>query len=1063
MTIEHKKKPDSKAKIDHILHPIVKEWFYSKFKNYAEPQRYAVMEIHSRTNILVSAPTGCGKTLTAFLSILNELVDAADKGILKDHIYATYISPLKALNEDIKVNLMQPLEEIKKIAREKYNKDIDIRVAVRGGDTTTKEKAQMLKNPPHIFITTPESLSIAMASPKFKEVMKQMQWFIIDEIHSIAESKRGTHLILSLERLEKHCGHLTRVGLSATVSPLEEVAKYLVGTNRSCKIINVQFIKELDLEVMSPVDDLVNITYKDLHKKTYDLMHKLIQEHKTTLIFTNTRAATERVVHHLRLMFPKYYGENIGAHHGSLSKEIRHDIESRLRAGTVKCVVCSTSLELGIDIGFIDLVICMGSPKTVARTLQRIGRSGHSLDAVTKGRIIVMDRDDLVECSVLLKNAIEKRIDRIHVPTNALDVLSQQMLGAAIEDVWDEEELYQNIISSYPYRDLSRTDYFSLLSYLAGEFSELEDRHVYAKIWRKDGAIGKRGKLTRVLYMTNIGTIPSQSGVLVKLGTQTIGSIDESFLERLRKRDIFVLGGSTYEFRYAKGMVAHVVTSIGNPPTVPSWASEMLPLSFDLANDIATFRGLIENKCKSNESKSDIIVFIHKYLYVNKKAAEAMYLYIKEQYQYAVVPHSKRIVIEHYKDERGKKIVFHTLYGRRVNDCLSRAVAYIISKYEKTDVEMGISDNGFYIATSKNVSIPDVVKTITTSDLYEIMDLALDKTEVLKRRFRHCAERSLMILRNYMGKTKRVGKQQTMSSILINAVNEISHQFPILKEARREVLEDVMDIENAKIVVENIKDKKIQIQEIHTSIPSPFAFQLVLQGFTDILKIDDKLEFLKRMHEMVLAKIALHDKKGDFEFTLPAISKPKEDFEEFLDYIQHIKKYGAKEQKKLAQDVYDLPEEVTLEVKFDLARVVYGQKPKADLFKDIRKQEEIVARKWPKKLASFIISKAHENFSYTDAWEEAKEDDSANNQSGQAESEDELYKKMLMEQFQKVHKMIDLDPLIYFELEKFIENPKNIYDKKFKKWINDLIKPPVPPIWPKELMRYIQEYAHLVK
>ena len=334
--ISLKQNPDTQQSVEEILTPTVKKWFFSRFKKFSLPQLYGVSEIHARNNVLISAPTGATKTLTGFLSILNELVDSAEKGILEDKVYCVYISPLKALNEDIRVNLITPLKEIEEIS----GKKLDIRVAVRTGDTTQTEKAQMLKNPPHILITTPESLAIMLTSIKFREKLMNVDWCIVDEVHALAENKRGVHLSLSLELLSHISTHVTRVGLSATISPLEEVAKFLVG-NRDCKIIDVQFIKQLDLQVMSPVPDLINSEFGVMHHKTYELIDKLVQEHKTTLVFTNTRAATERVVHYLKEKFPRKYNDsNIGAHHGSLSKELRHDVEEKLRQGKLKTVVC---------------------------------------------------------------------------------------------------------------------------------------------------------------------------------------------------------------------------------------------------------------------------------------------------------------------------------------------------------------------------------------------------------------------------------------------------------------------------------------------------------------------------------------------------------------------------------------------------------------------------------------------------------------------------------------------------------------------------------------------------
>ncbi|MEK6875865.1 MAG: helicase-related protein, partial [Nanoarchaeota archaeon] len=340
--------------------------------------------------------------------------------------------------------------------------------------------------------------------------------------------------------------------------------------------------------------------------------------------------------------------------------------------------VCSTSLELGIDIGYIDLVICLSSPKSVARALQRIGRSGHRLHDVTKGRIIVLDRDDLVECAVLLKSALEKKIDKIHIPTNALDVLAQQIYGIAIQEQINISDLFKLIKNSYCYHNLEKKDFNEIMDYLAGKYISLEDRHIYAKIWHDEetGMIGKRGKLARVLYMTNIGTIPDETSVKVKVGEQFVGTIEEAFLERLRPGDVFVLGGQIYEFKFARGMVAQVSASANRPPNVPSWFSEMLPLSFDLALEIGRFRKLLNEMFCAGNRKEEIIDFINNFVYVDANAANSIYNYFNEQFHYAEIPSNTRIIVEHYTNEQGiKHTIFHTLYGRRVNDCLSRALA----------------------------------------------------------------------------------------------------------------------------------------------------------------------------------------------------------------------------------------------------------------------------------------------------------------------------------------------------------------------------------------------------
>jgi len=859
--ITNAEKPYKSEQIKHILNPIVDKWFFTRFKEFSLPQLYGVMEIHSRNNILVSAPTGATKTLTAFLSILNELIDSSEKGILENRVYCVYVSPLKALSNDIHVNLVEPLKEMEKIAGKKLN----IRASVRTGDTTASEKAKMLKHPPHILITTPESLAIMLSSVKFKELLKNVDWLIVDEVHALAENKRGVHLSLSMERLNRISPAMTRIGCSATIAPLEEVAKFLVGYEndslRSCKIVDVQFIKNMDLKVLSPVPDLVGEEHAIMHHSMYALIDDLIQSHRTTLVFTNTRSATERVVHYLKEKFPKNYAENIGAHHGSLSKTLRHNIESRLRKGELKVIVSSTSLELGIDIGYIDLVICLGSPKSVARFLQRAGRSGHKLHDTVKARIIVLDRDDLVECAVLLKSAIEKKIDKIHIPTNCLDVLAQQIHGMCLEQKWSINDLFRLVKQSYCYHLLGFKDFIEVIDYLSGKYISLEDRHIYAKIWHDDETmeLGKKGKMSRVIYMTNIGTIPEESFVTVKAGEQPIGHIDEAFLERLKRGDVFVLGGERYEFLYAKGMVAYVNASVMRPPTIPSWFSEMLPLSFDLALEIGRFRKLMNELFCSNKAKQEILDFINSYLYVDANAANSIYDYFYEQFNYAEIPSHSRIIVEHYTDgkTRRKYAMFHALYGRRVNDCLSRVIAFAIARTQHRDVEIGINDNGFYIGYDKSANAMQAFRLIKSKELRKALDMAIEQTEVLKRRFRHCAARAMMILRSYKGHEKRVGRQQVSSMILMNAVKRIDPNFCILKEARREVLEDLMDIGDATKVIEGVEQKNILVKEINTSLPSPFAFNLILQGFTDLMKIEDKAEFIRRMHEQVMAKIKI--------------------------------------------------------------------------------------------------------------------------------------------------------------------------------------------------------------
>jgi len=859
-----KAKLRNKEEIIESLNPLVKEWFFGKFLEFSLPQLYGVMPIWERRNILISAPTGGTKTLTAFLSILNYLVNLAEKNELEEKVYAVYVSPLKALSNDIHKNLIEPLAEIEEIAEKNGKKLQEIRVSLRTGDTSVEERSKQAKNIPHILITTPETLAIVLNAPKFSQALKSCEFVIVDEIHALA-NKRGVHLSLSLERLEDaSLIKPVRIGLSATIAPLEEIAEFLTGVekDRSCLIADVEFEKKLDVSILVPAD-LDVASGLEMHSSLYKLIDKLIQEHKTTLVFTNTRSATERVIHHLKEMFPSRYLEDIGAHHSSLSKEHRFDIEERLRQGKLKVVVSSTSLELGIDIGYIDLVILLGSPKSTARAMQRLGRSGHKLHDIVKGKFIVLDRDDLVECAVMQKEMIERKIDRVQIPVNCLDVLSQQIYGMAINRIWQIKELFQTVKKSYCYKDLSYEDFLAVISYLAGEYA-LEDKQVYAKIWydAATGEIGKRGKLARVIYMTNIGTIPDESFVSVVIAKgegkegSKIGVIDEGFFERLKQGDVFVLGGHKYEFLYNRGMKAYVNASVYRPPTIPSWFSEMLPLSFDLALEISRFRGLVEERLKAGKSRGEIEGFIKDFCYVNEETAGKIYQYMELQHKYLGVPSNKKILVENYRGEKDYW-VFHSLFGRRVNDALSRAIAFCLGRLGGRDVEIGISDNGFYVIGEKidKDKIIKAIKFLNSGNLEEVLKEAIERTELLKRRFRHTAVRSLMILRKYKGREKSAGKQQLKSHFLLAAIQKLSKEFPILKEAKREIMEEVMDLDNARLVLDWIKELKIKVEFKETSIPSPFSLNLIMQGNYDLIKMEDKIEFLKRIYKEIKEKV----------------------------------------------------------------------------------------------------------------------------------------------------------------------------------------------------------------
>jgi len=868
MAIEYTRGPYTREESLNPLEHYVREWFESTFEELTPPQYHSFKHISNGDNVVIAAPTGSGKTIAGFLNILSELFKMGERGELEQKVYCIYISPLKALDNDVRKNLLVPLKEIREIASSKGIELPEVEVGLRTGDVSSYEKSKQLKKPPHILITTPESMAVLLNAPKFIEKLKGLKWVIIDEIHELANNKRGMHLSLSLERLQETVDNeFTRIGLGATLHPLEEAARYLVGYNqegspRDCTIIDVTWMKKLDLKVVSPVADLVNTPPSEINEKLYQYLDHYISSHTSTLIFTNTRSGTERVVYALKERWPEKYNQStIGAHHGSLSREVRLEVENRLKSGDLKAVVSSTSLELGIDIGHVDLVIQIGSPKSTTRTVQRIGRAGHKIFQVAKGRLIALDREDLVETTVMLKNAEERKLDRIQIPMNALDILAQHVVGMGITGRWKVEEALKVVRRSYLYHRLSREEFERLLHYLAGHYAELEDQKVYGKIWYdEEGTFGRRGKYVRIIYYLNLGAIPDEVkvGVYLLSSKEYLGGIEEEFLEKLRKGDIFVLGGRPYRFRYARGMRCYVEkVPPATSPTIPAWVSEMLPLSFDLAIEVQDFRWKVAHIVE--RGREEARRWIESNYPVDEKASRAIVDYLWLQKEFSEVPGASEIMVEETSDPEGRKyLVFHSLFGRRVNDTLSRAFATVTARRIRHSVGIVISDHGFALRVPEHreVDLDRVMEEFTGSGLRELIEKTIEGTELLRRRFRHCAARSFLVLRNYKGHKISVSKQQMSSQKFLKILQELDPQFPVLKETYREIMEDVLDIKNAQKVKEWLASGELRIRKVATPVPSPLSQNLIVLGEADIILMEDRKARLLELHRLVTSRIA---------------------------------------------------------------------------------------------------------------------------------------------------------------------------------------------------------------
>ncbi len=854
-----------------LFKPSVRKWWKDTFGHlkdvndgyFTPPQRLAIPLIHEGKNVLICSPTGSGKTLSAFTAIINELFLQAKTGEgLENSVYCIYISPLKSLANDIHRNLEEPLTAISK----QYGEEILIRHAIRHGDTASDQRSSMLRKTPHILNTTPETLAILLNSPKFSEKLRTVRWVIVDEIHSMADTKRGVFLSLGLERLEEIVrAPFVRIGCSATVEPLDRIARFLGGNtdgaDREVSIVDTRFVRDYELKLLCPVPDLINASSQAVNRELYEMIHGLVQEHRNTLIFTNTRSGAERILYHLRRAYPESYTEeNSGCHHGSLGKDGRLDIEEKLKTGKVKVVTSSTSLELGIDMPFLDLVIQVGSPKSVSALLQRIGRAGHRLGQTVKGRVIALDRDELIECAVMLKKAQDGFIDGVHVPENCLDVLTQHIFGIAINEPTDLDRVKKIVRRCYCYRHLTDDDFMSVIRYLAGGLPGMEEKSIYGKIWYdpETNKIGRRGKLARMIYYTNIGVIPDEfkCDVLTRSDHAWVGSLDEQYLEKLQRGDVFVLGGKFYEFLYRRGSKVYVDPS-GSRPTVPSWFSERLPLSYDLALHILDFK---ENMAKRVGDRSTYKWLLENYP-IDENSAASIHQIFDEQVRYSraeSISTRKRLVIEEHLDKEHYRryYYFHALYGRPFNDGLSRIMAYIVSRERTSNVTLSVSDHGFFLSVplSKKLDIVDYLTSLDESLAKELLRYSLEESQLLKRMFRINATRSLMILRNYKGHQKSARRQQVSADMMLSYAHKLE-DFSVLEESYREIIEDKLEIDHIQEIVRGIKDGDIEVELIGVGSPSPLAFGIASLSASDVVLAEDKNSLLKEFHKRVLEKI----------------------------------------------------------------------------------------------------------------------------------------------------------------------------------------------------------------
>ena len=578
------------------FHPAVAAWFGGSFAGPTPAQQRAWPAIQSGRHVLLAAPTGSGKTFAAFLTAVDELVREGVAQGLADETRVVYVSPLKALSNDIQRNLTAPLAGIREALRTAGLPDVEIRTVVRTGDTPQHERARMWRRPPHIVVTTPESLYILLGSESGRRMLATTRTVIVDEIHAVASSKRGTHLALSLERLQALTGRpLRRIGLSATQRPIEEVARFLVGDDGDCAVIDTGETRRRDIALELPAAPLEAVMSGEVWTQVYDRLAQLVREHRTTLVFVNTRRLSERLARHLS---ERLGTEHVMAHHGSLARERRHQAEQRLKRGELKALVATASLELGIDIGDVDLVCQLSSPRSINALLQRAGRAGHAVGGLSKARLFPLSRDDLVECAALLDSVRRRELDVLHVPDGSLDVLSQQIAAEVAAREWDAGELHALLCRAYPYRALARGDFDEVVRLLAEGFSTRRGRR--GALIHHDAIHhalrARRG--TRLTAITSGGAIPDTADyqVMLEPESQVVGTVNEDFAVESLQGDVFQLGNTSYRILRVERGTVRVEDAQGMPPSIPFWLGEAPGRSDELSASVSRLRQAIEQR-----------------------------------------------------------------------------------------------------------------------------------------------------------------------------------------------------------------------------------------------------------------------------------------------------------------------------------------------------------------------------------------------------------------------------------------------------------------------------------
>jgi len=832
-----------------LFHPAVADWFRRSFAAPTAAQTEAWPAIKAGEHVLIAAPTGSGKTLAAFLAAIDTLVRQGLEGTLGDETQVVYVSPLKALSNDIRKNLEAPLAGIREALAARGLPEVEIRSWVRTGDTPAGERERMRRLPPHIVVTTPESLYVLLGSESGRAMLAAVRTVIVDEIHAVASNKRGTHLALSLERLAALCGdRLQRIGLSATQKPIETVARFLVGTGGegaapACRIIDTGHRRARDLALELPSSPLEAVMSIAVWKEVYDRLAELVAAHRTTLIFVNTRRMAERAT---RELSDRLGAQDVAAHHGSLAKERRLDAEQRLKAGGLRALVATASLELGIDIGDVDLVCQLGSPRSIAAFLQRVGRSGHAIDGTPKGRLFPLSRDELVEGAALLDSVARGELDRLAIPEQPLDVLAQQIVAEVAAREWSEAALFALIRRAWPYRALPREDFAAVLAMLAEGYSSRRGRR--GALIHHDAVNhrlrGRRG--ARLTALTSGGTIPDTADyqVLLEPENQFIGTVNEDFAVESLAGDVFQLGNAAYRILRTERGVVRVADAAGATPNVPFWLGEAPGRSDELSHAVSRLRHEAGERLRHDPAGESCFRWLVEARGIGAPAARQLAEYLAAgEAALGVLPTQETLVLERFFDEAGgMQLVLHSPHGSRINRAWGLALRKRFCRKFNFELQAAATEDNIVLSltTAHSFDLAEVPRYLHSASIRQLLIEALLDAPMFITRWRWVAGVSLALPRFRGGKKvppqlARMNAEDLVAAIFPDQIacaeNLVGEReipdHPLVRQTIADCLEEAMDIAGLERILARIESGAIEVVTRDLTEPSPLALEVL--------------------------------------------------------------------------------------------------------------------------------------------------------------------------------------------------------------------------------------------